>query len=87
MMLSKEQVQRRTILSNDDYLVLFTSIVMREVQHPNICRLFLLEVNRHYKLSKVLWKDSEGLISIAETMQKYIKQNLTWFKINTNLKA
>lgn len=66
-------------------IALFTSCVFKEIPNPQVCFKFLKEVDRHYKLSQKSWKESEGLISIAEKMKLHIQANLQDFKIDINL--
>lgn len=66
-------------------IVLFTSLVFKEIPKPQVCFKFLKEVDRHFKLSQATWKESEGLFSISDKMTLHIQANIQDFKIDINL--
>lgn len=72
-------------MTNDVYLILFTATVMGSVRHPNVCMKLLKEIERHYKLCRKTWSESEGLITIGAKMQDYIFFNLGDFLCDSNL--
>jgi hypothetical protein len=72
-------------MTQGQLIVLFTAEVFQIVPKPQVCFKFLKEVDKHFKLSQGLWKESEGLLTIAEKMRQHIQANIHDFKIDTNL--
>lgn len=72
-------------MTNEAYISLFTTIVMQNLTHHHICLRFLKNIETQYKLSKKFWKDADGIITIRARMEKHILENISEFKIDSNL--
>ena len=72
---------------DNQYLILFTSIVCKKLQHPNICQAFIKNIEKHYNIHSKNIRPNSGLIDIYLYMEQYIDLNIASFIIDPTKRA